>query len=55
MLALLLAGLAAAATPVSVPPQPELTRQIQAADADLFKLFFEGPCEQKCEHGVSST
>ena len=29
----LLAAAAAAATPVTVPPQPELTRQIQAADA----------------------
>jgi hypothetical protein len=41
----LLAAAAAAATPVTIPPQPELTRQIQAADADLFKLFFEGPCD----------
>ena len=45
MLTLLVAAAAAAATPVTIPPQPELTRQIQAADADLFKLFFEGPCD----------
>jgi len=36
---------AAAATLVTVPPQPELTRQIEAADANLFKLFFEAPCD----------
>jgi hypothetical protein len=41
----LLAIAAAAATPVTVPPQPQLTAQIRAADADLFKLFFEGPCD----------
>ena len=45
MFVLLLAAAAAAATPVTVPPQPELTRQIEAADADLFKLFFEGACD----------
>jgi hypothetical protein len=45
MLPLLLAGAAAAATPATVPPQPQLTEQIRAADADLFKLFFEGPCD----------
>ena len=31
--------------PVTVPPQPELTRQIEEADTSLFKLFFEGPCD----------
>ena len=45
MFAPLLAIAAAAATPVTVPPQPQLTEQIRAADADLFKLFFEGPCD----------
>jgi hypothetical protein len=45
MLTLLLAGAQAAATPVTVPPQPQLTEQIRAADAALFKLFFEGPCD----------
>jgi hypothetical protein len=39
------AALAASTPPVTVPPQPELTRQIEAADAALFKLFFEGPCD----------
>jgi hypothetical protein len=37
--------LAAAATAVAVPPQPELTRQIEQADAELFNLFFEGRCD----------
>lgn len=41
----LLAAAAATASPVTVPPQPELTRQIEQADAALFKLFFEGPCD----------
>lgn len=45
MLAFLLAAAQAAATPVTVPPQPQLTEQIRAADAELFKLFFEGPCD----------
>ena len=36
---------AAASPPVTVPAQPELTRQIRQADAELFKLFFEGPCD----------
>jgi hypothetical protein len=46
MLAPLLAAAAAAQQPaVTVPPQPQLTTQIRAADADLFKLFFEGPCD----------
>jgi hypothetical protein len=39
------AAAAAAPVPVTVPPQAELSREIQAADADLFKLFFEGPCD----------
>ena len=39
--------LAAAAAPVTiaVPPQPELTRQVEAADAALFKAFFEDACD----------
>ena len=45
MLTLLLAAAQTAATPVTVPPQPQLTEQIRAADAELFKLFFEGPCD----------
>ena len=39
------ASQAIAQVPVQIPPQPELTRQIEAADADLFKLFFEGKCD----------
>ena len=39
------AAQAASPRPVVVPPQPELTRQIHDADAALFKLFFEGPCD----------
>jgi hypothetical protein len=39
------AALAASSPPVTLPPQPELTRQIEAADSALFKLFFEGPCD----------
>jgi len=35
----------ASAQPVKIPDQPELTRQIEEADAALFKLFFEGPCD----------
>jgi hypothetical protein len=31
--------------PVTIPDQPELTRQIEARDAELFTLFFEGPCD----------
>jgi hypothetical protein len=31
--------------PVTIPPQPQLTQQIHDADAALFKLFFEGPCD----------
>lgn len=30
---------------VTIPPQPELTRQIEQADSAIFKLFFEGPCD----------
>ena len=47
----LLSLLAAAAQPPSepaaaaIPDQPELTRQIEAADAALFALFFEGKCD----------
>jgi hypothetical protein len=39
------AAQAAAVAPVTIPPQPELTEQIHAADGALFKLFFEGPCD----------
>ena len=39
------AAQAASAQAVQVPPQPELTRQIEAADAALFQLFFEGKCD----------
>jgi hypothetical protein len=41
----LLAIAVAPAPPVTVPPQPELTRQIEKADAEIFKLFFERPCD----------
>lgn len=34
-----------AAAPVTIPPQGELVAQITQADADLFRLFFEGPCD----------
>ena len=33
------------AAPVAIPDQPILTEQIRAADADLFELFFSGPCD----------
>ena len=36
---------AGSAQAVQVPPQPELARQIEAADAALFQLFFEGKCD----------
>lgn len=40
---------AAAAQPapaaVTVPPQPALTEQIRARDAEFFGLFFTGPCD----------
>jgi hypothetical protein len=45
----LLAAAAAAAQPapaaVAVPPQPALTEQIRARDAEFFALFFTGPCD----------
>lgn len=41
----LLPLLAAATAPATLPPQPQLTEQIAKADAELFKLFFEGPCD----------
>ena len=34
-----------AAEPITVPPQPALTEQIRARDADFFALFFTGPCD----------
>ena len=46
LLPLLAAAVAVAApAPVSVPARPELTRQIERADSELFQLFFEGPCD----------
>ena len=40
LLPLLLA--AAAAPPAAIPPQPQLARQIERADTDLFALYFNG-------------
>lgn len=47
LLLLIAAAIAAPASapPVTIPPQPELTQQIEKADTDLFRLFFEGPCD----------
>lgn len=45
MLPFILAAAAAAASPVTVPPQPQLTKQIAKADAELFDLFFVRPCD----------
>lgn len=45
MLSLIFAGVAAATAQVAVPPQPQLTEQIRQADAELFRLFFEAPCD----------
>ena len=45
MLSILLTVAIAARAPVEVPAQPALTQQVAKADADLFKLFFEGPCD----------
>jgi hypothetical protein len=45
LLPLLAAAAQAASPPVTIPPQPQLTQQIHDADAALFKLFFEGPCD----------
>lgn len=36
----------AAPPPIAVPPQPELTRQIEQADAELFDLSFNRPCDE---------
>lgn len=46
-LAILLAFQAATATPppVTIPAQPALTEQIAAADAELFDLSFNQPCD----------
>lgn len=44
MLLALLAALTSS-PPVKVLDQAELVRQIEEADAELFKLFFEGPCD----------
>jgi len=35
----------AASAPVAVPPQPALTEQIRQADAELFDLSFNQPCD----------
>jgi len=40
-----LAFAAAAAAPMTVPPTPQLTEQIAAADQELFDLFFVQPCD----------
>jgi hypothetical protein len=45
MLPFVLAALAAA-SPATVPPQPELTEQIAKADRELFDLFFVQPCHE---------
>ena len=45
MLAFAIALAAQTPASVSVPAQPQLTEQIAAADGELFKLFFEGPCD----------
>jgi hypothetical protein len=47
ILILLAAAAAAADTPaeVAVPAQPALTEQIAKRDAELFDLFFTGPCD----------
>jgi hypothetical protein len=45
LLMLLATATAQPAGPIALPPQPELTRQIEAADTALFTLFFEGPCD----------
>ena len=47
ILTLLAAAAQAAAQPgpVEVPQQPILTREITARDAELFELFFSGPCD----------
>jgi hypothetical protein len=42
---LLAAAGAATAAPVTIPPQPGLTEQIRAADAELFDLSFNLPCD----------
>ncbi|HEX6741784.1 MAG TPA: nuclear transport factor 2 family protein [Sphingomicrobium sp.] len=37
----------AAAAPVTVPPQPALTEQVERADAELFDLFFVARCDER--------
>jgi hypothetical protein len=46
-MSLLVALAAAMATPapVTIPEQPVLTKEIAARDAELFGLFFTGPCD----------
>lgn len=39
------AAAAPAPTPVAIPPQPALTEQIAARDAEFFELFFTGKCD----------
>lgn len=38
-------GGAAASVTITIPPQPELTEQIRQADAELFDLSFNQPCD----------
>jgi hypothetical protein len=42
---LLAAATEAPHPPVTLPDQPELTRQIEARDTEFFTLFFEGRCD----------
>lgn len=42
----LLLSVAAAAAPLTVPPQSQLTEQVARADAELFDLFFVKPCDE---------
>jgi hypothetical protein len=45
MMSFLLLAAAIAAPAATVPPQPQLTEQIRRADAELFRWFFEAPCD----------
>ena len=47
-ISVLLAAAVQASSPtpaVTIPPQPQLAEQVRQADSELFKLFFEGPCD----------
>jgi hypothetical protein len=37
---------------VTVPAQPELTKQVAARDSELFELFFQGPCDSAKMRGL---